>query len=167
MLLAYAAHHYFKLYQMDVKSEFLNGPIQELVYIEQPPGFEDPKFPNHVYKLQKALYGLKQAPRAWYECLKEFLLKQGFEMGKVDLTLFARKVNKDIFMCQIYVDDIIFGSTNHDFCAEFSRIMTERFEMSMMGELKFFLSFQIKQLKKGLSLAKESTPMICSRSLTW
>ena len=75
MLLAYAAHHNFKLYQMDVDSAFLNGPIQELVYVEQPPGFEDPKFPNHVYKLQKALYGLKQAPRAWYECLKEFLLK--------------------------------------------------------------------------------------------
>ena len=75
MLLAYAAHHNFKLYQMDVKSAFLNGPIQELVYVEQPPGFEDHKFPNHVYKLQKALYGLKQAPRAWYECLKEFLLK--------------------------------------------------------------------------------------------
>ena len=75
MLLAYAAHHNFKLYQIDVKSAFLNGLIQELVYVEQPPGFEDPKFPNHVYKLQKALYGLKQAPRAWYECLKEFLLK--------------------------------------------------------------------------------------------
>ena len=65
MLLAYAAHHNFKLYQMDMKSAFLNGPIQELVYVEQPPGFEDHKFPNHVYKLQKALYGLKQAPRAW------------------------------------------------------------------------------------------------------
>ena len=75
MLIAYAAHHNFKLYQMDVKSAFLNGLIQELVYVEQPPGFKDPKFPNHVYKLQKALYGLKQAPRAWYECLKEFLLK--------------------------------------------------------------------------------------------
>jgi hypothetical protein len=75
MLLAYAAHHDFKLYQMDVKSVFLNGPIQELAYVEQPQGFEDPKFPNHVYKLQKTLYGLKQAPRAWYECLKEFLLK--------------------------------------------------------------------------------------------
>jgi hypothetical protein len=88
MLLAYAAHHNFKLYQMDVKSAFLNGTIQELVYVEQPPGFEDLKFPNHVYKLQKVLYGLKQAPRAWYECLNEFLFKQGFEIGKADPTLF-------------------------------------------------------------------------------
>ena len=96
MLLAYAAHHNFKLYQMDVKSAFLNGPIQELVYVEQPPGFEDHKFLNHVYKLQKALYGLKQAPRAWYECLKEFLLQQGFEIGKADPTLFTHKVGKDI-----------------------------------------------------------------------
>ena len=137
MLLDFAAHHDFKLYQMDVKSAFLNGPIQELVYFEQPLGLSYikwmskvhfsmalPKFPNHVYKLQKALYGLKQAPRAWYECLKEFLLKQGFEIGKADPTLFTRKVNKDIFVCQIYVDDIIFGSTNQEFCEEFSRIMT-------------------------------------------
>ena len=115
MLLAYTAHHNFKLYQMDVKSAFLNGPIQELVYVEQPPGFEDHKFPNHVYKLQKALYGLKQAPRAWYAYLKEFLLQQSFEIGKADPTLFTRKVGKDIFVCQIYVDDIMFGSTNHTF----------------------------------------------------
>jgi hypothetical protein len=91
MLLAFTTHHDFKLYQMDVKSAFLNGPIQELVYVEQPPGFEDSKFPNHVYKLQKVLYGLKQAPRAWYECHKEFLLKQDFEIGKADPILFTRK----------------------------------------------------------------------------
>jgi hypothetical protein len=144
MFLAYAAHHDFKLYQMDVKSTFLNGRIQELVYVKQPPGFEDPKFPNHVFKLQKALYGLKQALRAWYECLKEFLLKQGFEIGKADPTLFTHKVRNDIFVCQIYVNDIIFGSTNHVYCEKFSRIMTKRFKMSMMGELKFFLGFQIK-----------------------
>jgi hypothetical protein len=148
MLLAFVAHHDFKLYQMDVKSAFLNSPIQELVYMEQPSGFKDPKFPNHVYKLQKALYGLKQAPRAWYECLKDFLLKQDFEIGKVDPTLFTHKVKNDIFVCQIYVDDIIFGSTNHVYYKEFSRVMTKRFEMSTMDELKFFLGFQIKQLKE-------------------
>ena len=99
ILLAYATHHDFKLYQMDVKSAFLNGPLSELVYLEQLLGFEDPRFPNHVYKLHKALYGLKQAPRAWYECLKDFLLKNGFEMGKTDSTLFTHKVDKDIFIC--------------------------------------------------------------------
>ena len=134
---------------MDVKSAFLNGPLSELVYVEQPPGFEDPKHPNYVYKLHKVLYGLKQAPRAWYECLREFLLKNGFVMGKADSTLFTQKVEKDLFVCQIYVDDIIFGSTNENFCEEFSRIMTKRFEMSLMGELKFFLGFQIKQMKEG------------------
>jgi hypothetical protein len=76
ILLAYATHHDFKLYQMDVKSAFLNGPLSELVYVEQPPGFEDPKFPNHMYKLHKALYGLKQASKVWYECLKDFFFSR-------------------------------------------------------------------------------------------
>ena len=124
---------------MDVKSALLNGPISELVNVEQPPGFEDPMFPNHVFKLHKALYGLKQAPRVWYEWLREFLLKNGFVMGKTDSTLFTQKVDKDLFVCQIYVDDIIFGSTNEKFCEKFSRIMTKRFEMSLMGELKFLV----------------------------
>jgi hypothetical protein len=88
ILFTYATNHDFKLYQMDVKSAILNGPLQEEVYVEQPPGFEDSKFPNYVYKLHKALYGLKQAPRAWYECLKDFLLNNGFEIGKADSTLF-------------------------------------------------------------------------------
>jgi hypothetical protein len=109
---------------MDVKSAFLNEPLQEEVYVEEPPGFEDPNLPNHVYKLHKALYRLKQAPRAWYECLKEFLLKNGFEIGKADSTLLIQRNGKDIFVCQIYVDDIIFGFTNDKFCEEFSRIMT-------------------------------------------
>src|SRR6187551_301198 len=84
MLLAYACSHNIKLYQMDVKSAFLNGDLSELVYVEQPPGFEDPKFPNHVYKISKALYGLKQAPRAWYERLMNFLVSKGFKIGEVD-----------------------------------------------------------------------------------
>jgi len=103
ILLAYAAHHDFKLYQMDVKSAFLNGPLSELVYVEQPLGFEDPKHPDYVFKPHKALYGFKQAHRAWYECLREFLLKNRFVMGKTDSTLFTQKVDKDLFVCQIYL----------------------------------------------------------------
>ena len=101
---------------MDVKSAFLNGILNEEVYVEQPKGFEDPHLPNHVFKLKKALYGLKQAPRAWYERLTDFLLSKGFKMGKVDTTLFTKKISKDFFVLQIYVDDIIFGSTNQHFC---------------------------------------------------
>ncbi|KAH9744421.1 Integrase catalytic domain-containing protein [Citrus sinensis] len=122
MLLAYACHKDFILYQMDVKSAFLNGYIMEEVYVKQPPGFENEKFPDHVYKLSKALYGLKQAPRAWY----------------------------DILIVQIYVDDIIFGSTNELLCKDFSSCMSKEFEMSMIGELKYFLGLQIKQNEEGI-----------------
>jgi hypothetical protein len=146
ILLAYATYHGFKLYLMDMKSAFLNGPIKEEVYVEQPPNFEDSEYPNHVYKLSKALYGLKQAPGTWYECTRDFLITNGFKVEKADPTLFTKTVAKDLFICQIYVDDIIFGSTNKSTCEEFSRIMIQKFEMSMMGELKYFLGFQIKQL---------------------
>jgi hypothetical protein len=124
---------------MDVKSVFLIGYINEEVYVEHPPDFEDDKKPNHVYKLKKALYGLKQAPRAWYKRLRDFLLSKGFMMGKVDTTLFNKKISKDLFMLQIYVDDIIFGSTNKDFCEEFGKMMANEFEMSMIRELSYFL----------------------------
>jgi hypothetical protein len=141
MLLVYVTHHGFKLYQMDIKSAFSNGPIKEEVFVEQPPSFESEGYPNHVYKLYKALYGLKQAPRAWYECLSDFLIKNSFMIGKADSTLFTRKMGKDLLICQIYVDDLIFGSTNKSFCDEFSKIMMDRFEMSMMGVLTFLLGF--------------------------
>jgi hypothetical protein len=97
------------------------------------PGFEDQEYHNHVYKLHKVLYGHKKAPRAWYECLRYFLTQNGFKIGKVDSTLFTKKVDKDLLICQIYVDGIIFGSANQSFCDEFSKIMTDRFEMLMMG----------------------------------
>jgi hypothetical protein len=87
------------------------------------------------------LYGLKQAPRAWYKCLRDFLIENGFMISKEDFTLSTRRMGKDLFVCQIYIDDIIFGSTNKSFCDEFSNIMTDMFEISMMGELKFFLDF--------------------------
>jgi hypothetical protein len=154
ILLAYATYHGFKLYQMDVKSAFLNGPIKEELYVEQPPDFEDSEYPNHVYKLSNALYGLKQAPRAWYECLRDFLITNGFKVGKAYPTLFTKTIAKGLLICQIYVDDIIFGSTNKSSCEEFSRIMIQKFEMSMMGELKYFLGFQIKQLQEATFISQ-------------
>jgi hypothetical protein len=135
---------------MDVKSALLNDYINKEVYIEQPPNFEDDKKLNHVYKLKKALYGLKQATRAWYERLRDFLLSQGFIMGKVRTALFTKKISKDLFVLQIYIGDIIFGSTNQDFCEEFERMMANEFEMSMVRKLSYFLGLQIKQMKKEL-----------------
>jgi hypothetical protein len=107
-----------------------------------------------VYKLSKALYGLKQAPIAWYECLRDFLISNAFKVEKVDPTLFTKTCNIDLFICQIYVDDIIFGSTNQKFCEEFSRVMMQKFEMFMMGELTYFLGFQVKQLKEGILISQ-------------
>jgi hypothetical protein len=159
ILLVYATYHGFKFYQMDVKSAFLNdGPIKEEVYVEQPPGFEDSEYPNHVYKLSKALYGLKQAPRTWYECLQDFFITNGFKVGKVDPTLFTETIAKDLFICLIYVDDIIFGSTNKSTCEEFSRIMIHKFEMSMMGELKYFLGFLSHPVLEGIPNATMYVP---------
>jgi hypothetical protein len=107
-----------------------------------------------VYKLSKVFYGLKQAPRAWYECLRDFLITNGFKDRKTDPTLFSKTIANDLFVCQIYVDDIIFGSTNKSTCEEFSRIMIQKFEMSMMGELKYFLGFQLKQLQEGTFISQ-------------
>jgi len=132
---------------MDVKSEFLNGVIEEEVYVQQPPGFEDLKHPDHVYKLKKSLYGLKQAPTTWYDRLSNFLNKNDFKIGQVDTTLCIRTLEKYILVVQIYVDDIIFGYTNASLCKEISKLMQDEFEMSMMGELKFFLGIQINQCK--------------------
>jgi hypothetical protein len=97
------------------------------------PGCADSEYPNHVYKLSKALYGLKQALRAWYECLRDFLITNGFKVGKADPTLFTKTIAKDLFICQISVDDIIFGTTNKSSFEEFSKIMIQKFEISMMG----------------------------------
>ncbi|WVZ88852.1 LOW QUALITY PROTEIN: hypothetical protein U9M48_035320 [Paspalum notatum var. saurae] len=142
ILLAFTASKGFKLQQMDVKSAFLNGFIEEEVYVRQPPGFKSARFPDRVYKLRKALYGLKQAPRAWYARLKRFLLKSGFVMGSVDKTLFLLSHGGDTLI--IYVDDIIFGGSSHALVSSFAEQMSREFEMSLMGELQFFLGLEIK-----------------------
>jgi hypothetical protein len=124
---------------MDVKSAFLNGVLGKEVYVKQPPGFESAEFPHRVYRLRKALYGLKQAPRAWYGRLRGFLFSKGFEMGKVDKTLFLLRQDDDILIVQVYMDDIVFGDSSHSLVAMFAEDINKEFEMYMMRELQFFL----------------------------
>nr|GEU66851.1 putative ribonuclease H-like domain-containing protein [Tanacetum cinerariifolium] len=145
IFLAFASYMGFIVYQVDVKSAFVYGKINEEVYVSQPPGFIDPKFPNKVYKVVKALYGLHQAPRAWYATLSTFLVQSGYRRGLIDKTLFIKKDKKDIMLVQVYVDDIIFGSTKNSWCDEFETLRKNRFQMSSMGELAFFLELQVKQ----------------------
>nr|GEV39677.1 retrovirus-related Pol polyprotein from transposon TNT 1-94 [Tanacetum cinerariifolium] len=145
IFLTYAAHKGFTVYQMDMKTAFLHGSLKEDVYVCQPEGFIDADHPSHVYKLKKALYGLKQVPRAWYDELSTFLLQNGFSKGTIDPTLFTRRFDDDILVVHVYVDDIIFGSTDPIYATLFSDLMKSRFEMSMMGEMMFFLGLQVNQ----------------------
>ncbi|GJU05687.1 retrovirus-related pol polyprotein from transposon TNT 1-94 [Tanacetum coccineum] len=137
---------------IDFKESF--APVARLeaeeVYVNQPDGFVDPYHPDKVYRLKKALYGLKQAPRAWYDELSNFLVSEGFSKGSIDPTLFITKHGEDILLVQIYVDDIIFGSTNPKLSKRFGKLMHSKFDMSMMGELKFFLGIQIHQSPRGI-----------------
>ncbi|GJS14577.1 retrovirus-related pol polyprotein from transposon TNT 1-94 [Tanacetum coccineum] len=151
IFVAHTTHKSFPIYQMDVKTTFLNGLLKEEVYVAQPEGFVDPGYPEKVYLLRKALYGLKQAPRAWYDELSNFLMFKGFNKGTIDPTLFKIKYGEDILLVQIYVDDIIFGSTNPKYSKGFEKLIHSRFEMSLMGEMKFFLRLQIHYSPKAFS----------------
>ncbi|KAK0574928.1 hypothetical protein LWI29_031062 [Acer saccharum] len=154
LLLSISCVHKFKLHQMDVKSAFLNGFLQEEVFVEQPKGFVDAHHPNHVYRLKKALYGLKQAPRAWYERLTQFLVDNNYTRGSVDKTLFIKRDNDELFIAQIYVDDIVFGSTNNTKVQQFVDVMSLEFEMSLVGELSYFLGLQIRQMHDGIFITQ-------------
>ncbi|GJW55655.1 putative ribonuclease H-like domain-containing protein [Tanacetum coccineum] len=155
LFLAFASFMGFLVYQMDVKSAFLYGTIEEEVYVHQPLGFVDPAHLNKVYKVIKALYGLHQAPRAWYETFSSLLLKNGFRRGTIDKTLFIKKNKSNIMLVQVYVDDIIFGSTTQSMCTEFEDCMHKRFQMSSMGELTFFLGLQVKQQPDGIFISQD------------
>ncbi|MCH79544.1 gag-protease polyprotein [Trifolium medium] len=144
----------FKLYQMDVKSAFLNGYLQEEVYVEQPKGFIDPTFPDHVYKLKKALYGLKQPPMAWYERLTNFLVSQGYRKGGNDKTLFVKEEKGELMIAQIYVDDIVFGGMSQEMVQHFVQQMKSEFEMSLVGELTYFLGLQVKQMEDTIFISQ-------------
>nr|GEV34480.1 retrovirus-related Pol polyprotein from transposon TNT 1-94 [Tanacetum cinerariifolium] len=145
LFIAYAAHKSFPVYQKEVKTTFLNGPLKEEVYINQPDGFVD-----KVYHLKKALYGLKQASRARYDELLNFLVSKGFSKGSIDPTLFVTKKGEDTLLVQIYVDDVIFGSRNPKLSKSFEKLKHSKFEMSMMGELKFFSRIQLHQSPRGI-----------------
>jgi hypothetical protein len=147
ILLAFTASKGFKFYQMDVKSDFLNGVIQEEVYVRQPPGFENPKYPDRVYKFSKALYWLKQEPNAWYASLKTFLLEHVYVMRSVDKTIFTLNHDTAFLFVQIYVDDIIFYGSSHTFVFRFQKMMESEFQMSIIKKLTFFLGIQVKQMK--------------------
>nr|GEV58967.1 hypothetical protein [Tanacetum cinerariifolium] len=155
LFLAYASFMGFMVYQMDVKSAFLYGTIDEEVYVCQPLRFEDLDYLDKVYKVVKALYGLHQAPRAWYETLANYLLENGLQRGKIDQTLFIKKKNGNILVVQVYVDDIIFGSTNKDLCKAFEKLMKYKFQISSMGELTFFLGLQVKQKPDEIFISQD------------
>ncbi|GJY53704.1 putative ribonuclease H-like domain-containing protein [Tanacetum coccineum] len=137
------------------ESAFLYGTIEEEVYVTQPPGFKDLNHPDKVYKVVKALYGLHQAPRAWYETLANYLLSNGFKRGKIDQTLFIKKQKGDILLVHVYVDDIIFGLTNKKLCTGFEKLMKDKFQMSSMGELTFFLGLQVQQKEDGIFISQD------------
>ncbi|GJS74547.1 retrovirus-related pol polyprotein from transposon TNT 1-94 [Tanacetum coccineum] len=159
IFMAYVSHNNFPIYQMDVKTAFLNGPLKEEVFVRQPAGFVDLDFLNHVYCLKKAMYGLKQAPRAWYDKLSIFLIEHHFIKGIVDPTLFTRRHRDDILLVQIYVDDIIFGSTKLVYAKRFEKLMKDNFEMSMIGEMKFFLGLQVHQSPRGIFICQSQYTM--------
>nr|GEX26820.1 retrovirus-related Pol polyprotein from transposon TNT 1-94 [Tanacetum cinerariifolium] len=140
----------FSVFQMDVKMAFLNGPLKEKVYVTQLDGFVDLDHLEKVYRLRKALYEMKQAPRAWYDELSKFLISKGFTKGTIDPTLFTIRYGKDILLVQIYVDDIIFGSTNPKYSKRFEKLTHNRFEMSLMVEIQFILGLQIHQSPSGI-----------------
>ncbi|GJZ05622.1 retrovirus-related pol polyprotein from transposon TNT 1-94 [Tanacetum coccineum] len=152
LFLAYASFMGFLVYQMDVNSAFLYGTIEKEVYVTQPPGFKDPDHQDKVYKVVKALYGLRQAPRAWYETLANYLLGNGFKRGKIDQTLFIKKQKGDILLVQVYVDDIIFGSTNKELCTGFEKLMKDKFQMTEI--LKKFNYTDVKSALTPVDLEK-------------
>nr|GEW64041.1 uncharacterized mitochondrial protein AtMg00810-like [Tanacetum cinerariifolium] len=130
------------------------APQTRRVYVCQPLRFEDLGYPDKVYKMVKALYGLHQAPKAWYETLANYLLENGFQRRKIDQSFFIKKQKGDILLVQVYVDDIIFGSTNKKLSKAFEKLMKDKFQMSSMGELTFFVGLQVKQKDNGIFISQ-------------
>jgi hypothetical protein len=167
ILLSFSAAKGFRLYQMDVKSAFLNGFLEEEVYVRQPPGFESVEFPHQVYKLRKASYVLKQAPMACYGRLRGFLFNKGFEMGKVDKTLFLLRQGDDILIVQVYVDDIVFSGSSHSLVASFAEDMSKEFKCPQWESCSSFSCFKSSRQKREPLCIKPSTRRTSSKSSRW
>jgi hypothetical protein len=154
LLLAYACSKNVKVYQMDVKSAFLNGELEEEVYIEQPEGFQLSENIDYVCKLKKALHGLKEAPRAWYSRLDNYLQQAGFKKGSEEKNLYIKVSQGNILLVEVYVDDIIFCIDDDRLRQKFAKDLHNEFEMSLLGELSFFLGFQIRQRNQGIFISQ-------------
>ncbi|GJW51837.1 retrovirus-related pol polyprotein from transposon TNT 1-94 [Tanacetum coccineum] len=167
IFLAYAAHKSFTVFQMDVKTAFLHGTLKEDVYVCLPEGFIDADNPSHVYKLKKELCGLKQVLRAWYDELSKFLQHNHFNKGTIDPTLFIRRFDDDILVVQVYVDDSIFSSTNPSYTQLFVDLMKSLFEMSMMGEMTFFICLQVNQIPRGIFINQSNYVLEILKNMEW
>ncbi|KAK4387768.1 Retrovirus-related Pol polyprotein from transposon RE2 [Sesamum angolense] len=153
-LIAIAANKKWKIYQMDVKSAFLNGYIDEEIYVEQPPGFIAKGSEEKVLRLKKALYGLKQAPRAWYSRIDKYFMDRGFRRSLSELTLYIKSQGNDTLIVSLYVDDLIYTGNNEKMIQYFKEDMMKTFEMSDLGLMHFFLGIEINQEKEGIFICQ-------------
>ena len=155
MLISQAAQYKWQIYQMDVKSDFLNGVLEEEVYVEQPPGYMKVENKGKVLKLKKALYGLKQAPRAWNTRIDTYFKENGFQQCPYEHALYVKKEKEKILLVAIYVDDLIFLGNNNQMIEEFKGTMTQEFEMTDLGPMKYFLGLEVRQEETGIFISQE------------
>lgn len=156
LLLSLAAQNQWKIHQMDVKSAFLNGYLEEEVYIEQPPGFVIEGYEDKVLRLKKALYGLKQAPRAWNSRLDKYFKENGFTRCIHEYALYVKKEHEDLLFFYVYVDDLIVIGNNQMMFDGFKKAMAQEFEMSDMGLMSYYLGIEVKQMKDGIVISQEA-----------
>jgi hypothetical protein len=149
-LFVVAAHKNRKVYQLDVKSAFLNGILQEEIYVEYPAVFVIQGNEDKVYLLKKTLYGLKQAPRAWYGRIDDYLISSSFQKSLSKVTLYVKKINNDVLIISLYVDDLLVTGSNTQQVEEFKQKMIQIFEMTDLGLMSFFLGMEIKQSKEEI-----------------
>ena len=167
MLLAFAAQKGWKTHQLDVKSAFLNGYLQEEIYVEQPEGFQVKGQEEKVYLLKKALYGLKQAPRAWYSRIDEYLQSLGFIKSPSEATLYVKETDANLIVVSIYVNDLLVTGNSEKLVEEFKAKMLKAFEMTDLGLMSYFLGMEAKQDHNGVFISQKKYTNEYSRNFTW